>query len=441
MQTYFNELADHVGQSLQKDEVFLARYHAEDSDFVRFNHGQVRQAGSVTQTSLELELVDGARHASVSLGLTGDRAADEQLLDRWIVRLRERLPHVPEDPFLLFATDAPSTEHVGANELRDASGDAIETIQRAAEGRDLVGVYASGLVASGFASSLGQRNWYQTHSHNFDWSFYHAADKAVKSAYAGFRWDEDAFRAKVERASDELAALARAPVTVPPGAYRVYLSPAAVYDIVGMLSWGGFGLKSHRTKQTPLLRLLEGEASFSDRLTLRENTREGIAPNFQGDGFLRPDEVVLIESGEYRSCLVSPRSAKEYGVPTNGAGAEESPESIDLGAGDLPIQDALATLGDGVYVGNVHYLNYSDRTACRTTGMTRFATFLVEGGELSAPLNVMRFDETLYRVLGENLVALTAEREMILDPGTYFERSTESGRVPGAIVEDFTFTL
>ena len=73
--------------------------------------------------------------------------------------------------------------------------------------------------------------------------------------------------------------------------------------------------------------------------------------------------------------------------------------------------------------------------------MTRFATFWVENGEIKAPLNVMRFDETAYRVLGENLVALTAERDLILDADTYSQRSTCSGRLPGALVEDFTFTL
>ena len=73
--------------------------------------------------------------------------------------------------------------------------------------------------------------------------------------------------------------------------------------------------------------------------------------------------------------------------------------------------------------------------------MTRFATFWVENGEIVAPLSVMRFDETLYRMLGENLVGLTAEREWVLDPGSYFERTTSSGRYPGALVEDFNFTL
>ena len=73
--------------------------------------------------------------------------------------------------------------------------------------------------------------------------------------------------------------------------------------------------------------------------------------------------------------------------------------------------------------------------------MRRFATFWVEDGEIAAPLDGMRFDETVYRMLGENLVGLTAERELILHPGTYIQRATTSGRFPGALVEDFNFTL
>ena len=44
-------------------------------------------------------------------------------------------------------------------------------------------------------------------------------------------------------------------------------------------------------------------------------------------------------------------------------------------------------------------------------------------------------------VLGENLIDLTQERELILDADTYFSRKTSSGRVPGALVDEFTFTL
>ena len=73
--------------------------------------------------------------------------------------------------------------------------------------------------------------------------------------------------------------------------------------------------------------------------------------------------------------------------------------------------------------------------------MTRFATLWVENGKIVAPVNVMRFDESVYRLLGSNLVDLTAERDLILDPATYGGRSTHSAKLPGAVIEDFTLTL
>ena len=135
-----------------------------------------------------------------------------------------------------------------------------------------------------------------------------------------------------------------------------------------------------------------------------------------------------------------PRSAQEYGQPTNGASAYEAPESVDLAAGDVPTEEALSRLGTGVWVGNLWYLNYSDRSACRTTGMTRFATFWVENGQIKAPLNVMRFDETIYRVLGENLEALAASPELILSSESYGSRRLASARLPGALLSELAFT-
>jgi predicted Zn-dependent protease len=241
--------------------------------------------------------------------------------------------------------------------------------------------------------------------------------------------------------TDQLKILSKTPRTIDPGRYLVYLSPVALYDILGILSWGGFGLKDHRTKQSTLLKMVEEDARLHPDVTILENTDDGVAPNFQGAGFIKPAQVELIGGGCFRNCLASPRSAKEYGVPTNGASAWEAPESVEMSAGKLPRAEVLDELRDGVYINNVWYLNYSDRPACRITGMTRFATFWVEGGKIVAPLNVMRFDETIYRVLGENLVDLTAERDFLLDPETYEGRSTQSGRIPGALVEDFAFTL
>ncbi len=440
MQDYFYTLADVLTELLHGEEVYTCSFHGEDSTFVRFNRSAIRQPGSVAQRALSLDLSQGQRHASGTVTLSGDVTLDGERLGQLVASLREKLPYLPEDPYFLYATEVQSSEHHGDNRLPENDA-AVAAIIEAGRGRDLIGIYAAGGSYAGFANSLGQRNWFSSHSFNIDWSFYHDQDKAVKTAYAGFVWEPAAFTRKVEAAVAHLEVLRQPPRTIDPGQYRVYLAPAALYDILGILCWGGFGLKDHRTKRTTLLKMVEEGTRLHPAVTLLDNTRDGVAPNFQEAGFLKPDQVTLIEAGAFRDCLVSPRSAQEYGVPTNGASGGEAPASIEMAAGGLARDAVLTQLDTGVYINNVWYLNYSDRSACRLTGMTRFATFWVENGAIQAPLNVMRFDESIYRMLGDHLVDLTADREFILDAGSYHWRSTDSGRLPGALVNDFAFTL
>lgn len=440
MQTEFATIIDHLTPLLRGDEVFTASFAGERSDFVRFNGGRVRQAGVVTQRMLTIDLIAGRRHAAGTLTLSGNPADDRARLSHLVGELRALRAQLGEDPYLHYAREPHSTERRRGATLPDP---AAATAAITAMGRrgDLVGIYAAGAVHAGFANSLGQRNWFTAENFNLDWSFVHDADRAAKGAYAGTDWHADELARRAEVSLEQLAALRRAPRRLAPGRYRVYLAPAAIWELLSILGWGGFGLRAHRTRTTPLLKMIAEGVRLHPRVSIRECTAEGVGPDFQDAGFLRPDEVVLIDGGTYRDCLVSPRSALEYGVETNGAGMNEAPAAVDMAAGDLPADRVLRELGTGIYVSNLWYLNFSDRAACRATGMTRFATFWVERGVIQAPIEVMRFDETVYRMLGDNLVALTVERDFILDPGTYGQRSTDSARLPGALIEDFTLTL
>jgi predicted Zn-dependent protease len=301
-----------------------------------------------------------------------------------------------------------------------------------------VGIYAGGTIWRGFVNSLGQRNWHEVDSFNFDWSLYLEGDKAVKSGYAGFDWEPRALEARLEAGAQQLANLATTRRTLAPGDYRVYLPPRALEELTGLLSWGGFSARARATRQSPLLRMESGSA-LSAKVTMVENTAEGMAPGFQGEGFVKPPRVSLIEQGRLRDALVSPRSAKEYGLVLNAGG--EGPEALDVAPGILQTAQALEALDTGLYVSNLWYLNFSDRPAGRITGMTRFATFWVERGRIVAPITPMRFDDTIYRMLGENLVELTRERELLPDVSTYGERSTSSSHLPGALISSLKFTL
>lgn len=440
MQDYFEEICAAAESALQRDEIYLANFRAEDSLFLRFNKSAVRQPGRVREVELALTLIRGQKQAEARISLCGALDEDRARVRHAFDGLREGIGAAADDPFLLYSTHV----HSSARKIGAPPPDAdalMSAILRAGEGRDLVGFAASGPVNSGFANALGQRNWDEASSFNLDWSFYHAGDKAVKAGHAGFAWDEHAFRQDAERAAAQLEALSRPARSIPPGEYRAYLTPAAMNEIMGMLAWGGFGLAAHRTRSTVFLKMIEGGAGLSPKVTLREASADGAAPGFQSEGFIKPGRVTLIDEGAYGNCLISPRSAAEYGALTNGANGAETPVALDMAPGDLPEADVLKALGEGIYVSNLWYLNFSDRSAGRLTGMTRFACFWVEKGEIVAPLNVMRFDDTIYRLLGTSLEALTAERHFILDPGTYGGRSLESARLPGALLSGIRFTL
>lgn len=438
MQEQFFSCADELITLLHGDEVLLVNYSGEQSDFVRFNAARVRQAGKVNQHYLTLRLIRGARHAAVETTISGVAELDRPMLRDCLEDLRARLGEVPEDPYLLYATEVNCSELVRSADLPDP-GDVLDAVCAAGDGHDAVGLYASGPIYSGFANSFGQRNWFQAAGFHLDSSFYANADKAVKCVYAGLEWDRTAFARKVAAAESELDVIRRPARTIAPGEYRVYLAPSALKEIIHMLGWGGFSIRAHRTGTTPLLRLVRGEAVLARGFTVRENTREGLAPAFSSSGFVKPELITLIENGRYRQALVSPRSSREYGVATTGGG--EYAESLDISGGELAREGIPRALDTGLYINTLWYLHYSDRSAGRITGMTRFATFWVEGGRIVDPVNVMRFDETVYRMLGSELAGLTREREFFPTSLTYFARNTDSIRLPGALVDRFRFTL
>ena len=438
MESAFRELSAEILALQQGDEVLLLNFDGEDSDFVRFNRNAIRQAGHVHQRRLQLTLIDGRHQAAAALQLCGQRAQDLEQARAVLDTLRQQLPFLPDDPYINYAGEPHDTVQRETGSFAPAC-DTVSDIIAAARGLDLVGLWSSGAMASGFANSLGQFNWYSRASFNLDWSCYHQGDKAVQQDYAGFNWQQELFEEKIARARETLPVLARPARSIAPGRYRVFLAPAALYELTTLLGWGGFDLKSHRTAQTPLLRMIRAGVTLHPGVNLTEHHAAGLAPPFTRAGFIKPQCVDLIRDGVYHDCLADARSASEYGTRVNCD--LDYPQSLQIGAGELPAAEALGELDTGLYISNLWYCNYSDRSHCRITGMTRFACLWIERGRIVAPVNVMRFDETLYTILGSGLLALTREREHLFDSNTYERRSQDSALLPGALVEGFRFTL
>ena len=413
---HFKALVDWLKQAVTDQEQFHLGYADEASEFVRFNHAQVRQAGQVQQASLNLKLINDGRHADLGITLSGEAQLDRQRLADGLQQLRETLPLLPPDPYLLLNPDAWHSHNEQLRPLPELA-QVLDDISQAADGVDLVGFYAAGPISRGFASSSGAFGWHRANRFNFDFSLFHANGEAVKASYAGHTWNSAEFAARFQQAREQLAFLGRPLHTLAPGQYRAYLAPAALEEIISA-----------------------GDQSLSPLVTVDEQISGSLSQAFSTEGYPRED-VTLINAGKPEGQLVNSRSAAEYGLSTNGASSDESPSALQMAAGSLAQADILKQLGTGLYISNLWYLNYSDLPAARLTGMTRFATFWVENGEIKAPVSTMRFDDSVYSLLGSQLEALTTDRELLLSPSTYSQRNTASNLLPGALIKRLTLTL
>lgn len=440
MKSYFKKVSEYLFNSLESNEILILNFDAEQTDFVRFNHAKIRQAGNVDQATLTLNLVYKRKTLNSIIRLSLDYQKDSVLLLRTLCYLRREIPELPQDPYLMYERNLNSFDRETKNKSLD-SFNITDSILQGCHSLDMVGILSTGAIMKGFSNSLGQFNWHESQSFNFDWSMYTDTGKAIKQNYSDQVWDQNIFSSLLEESKQKLQVIDNREQTIQPGEYRVYLSPSALNEIVEMLSWGGFSYKANKIGSSPLHLMMKGEKKLNKIISFTEDLTNGISPKFHSDGFIKPDTTELIINGEYKSSLISPRSALEYSVNHNAAEYYESPVSINLKEGVISNDNILATLKDGIYISNLWYLNFSDLNNGRITGLTRFGCFKVSNGEYQGPINTMRFDETIYNIFGDKLIGLTNNKQLLIDSSTYEERSTHSSTIPGAIVEDFKMTL
>ncbi|NJO42876.1 MAG: TldD/PmbA family protein [Cyanobacteria bacterium CRU_2_1] len=436
----FNRLVAALLSELQTQDHIKLELAGEQSQFARFNKARVRQAGCISDGVLTLYLMRDHRNGFREFPFTGNWDVDWQHAQSALADLRREVPQLPDDPYLVLPQGEATSRETHMGQLLDPTL-AVSAILPEVKDLDFAGIYAAGSLVRAYADSAGQKHWFETESFALDYSLFTEDGQAVKGTFAGNQWDQTAYVAKLENSKRQLERLARSPKSVPRGQYRTYLAPTAVAELVTMFSWGGVSEASMQRGGSALGLLQRGEKHLSPKFDLSENFKRGLVPRFNEWGEIAPIALPIIEKGKLVNTLVNSRTAKEYDKTANGANGSESLRSPDLSPGTLASSDILKALDTGLYVSNLHYLNWSDRPNGRITGMTRYACFWVEEGEIVAPIENLRFDESLYACFGENLIDLTEFQEVIPEVGTYDRRDLGGIWVPGMLIENFTYTL
>ncbi len=448
LEAHFEKLSQSIFSTLRSDEELNITLNAEQSDFVRFNRAKVRQNTFVEQSAISLQFQAKRRQVTFEFMLSGNLNTDCKMSEMLISRARLEVDALPEDEFLVPMENRGESRKVHRGSLLSIQ-EAMKTITHIAQGSDFVGFYASGPQIRANRNSRGQKHWFSTESFFVDYSLFtinsDGENKAVKGVYSDTSWDAAQMEKRLQLSKNQLSLSQRKSMQLKPGNYRTFLAPGAVSEICSQLSQSALSLSSLKKGSCAFSKLYDGQVVLSPQFNLQENFAMGFCPQFNSLGELAPERLKLIDAGQLKNMLVSSRAEKEYGTKSNAADngmfGTESLRSPEISAGNLPESQVLEALGTGLYLSNLHYLNWSDLSSARITGMTRYACFWVERGEIVGPIKDMRFDESLYQILGSSLEALT--REQHVDPGisTYFHRELGAKKIPGMLLSQFSLTL
>ena len=425
---------------LKAGEALSLEFAGEASAFMRFSGGRVRQTGEVEAAVVEFRLYAGGRTLRKAFSLPGNAMGDLAAAALALKEARGEAARLPPDPYQVLPAAAERSSEAYPGSLPDPE-ELPREILGPAEGLDFVGLHAQGRVARGAANSSGARHFFATENFSTDWSAWLPSGKAVKSVYAGRDWDGEEHARRIAASRPLLEGLSLPERRLEPGSYRAYLSPEALGALMVFFSWRGLSERELREGESSFLALREGRRSLSPKFTLVQDFSLGVEPRFNGLGETAPERLVLVDRGRLAASLVSARTARQYGLASTAAPEDESLRSPAVAPGGLPAAEALQALDTGLYVSNLHYANWSDFASARVTGMTRFACFWVEGGKIAAPIKDMRFDESLYELLGGGLLDLTAERSLVPSTGSYGLRDVGGRLLPGLLLGGLRLTL
>jgi len=441
----FKKLIPLVLAKLESQEAARLQLSGETSDFIRFNHGRIRHSHSTDQVQIKLIWQKSRRELQFTFTLNQDLKQILQLIEDFLTQSRLLVSALPEQQGFVAITGNLQEERQTPSQIPPLEYFLTEFPKTIAQD-DLAGLVTRGFQYEGLANHLGEFLWFEAETFFIDYSLYEGRS-ASKGGISGAVFSESTWLQNLQQTRQNLEFLKKPRKKITPGAYRVYLAPAALYELIEKLKgWGleypsPLSLKKFKQGSSPFSDLIKGHRSLSEKFTLYENSSLGFVPSFNSLGEKVPENLPLIHKGQLKNMLVSTNSAHAYEVNSLNIDVAENILSPDVAPGSLCFNDILPKLEQGLYLSNLHYVNFSDLKTARVTGMTRYACYWVENGQIQSPIEDMRFDVSLYDVWGDNLLELTDFTIPFLSTDTYSHRNWGGARVPGALVQNFQFTL
>ncbi len=240
-----------------------------------------------------------------------------------------------------------------------------------------------------------------------------------------------------ERAADK-ALKSRKPRAIEPGDYTVILEPRPAARFLSLLltAMDGRAAEEGRSFMSGKERgqTKVGEKLFGDNVTIRSVTNHPVLRQTPvGEDGLAARDLTWVEKGVVRNLYNNRFWASKTGKqPT----ATPPGLSLVMDGGTTSLDEMIRTTRRGLLVSFFWYMRPVEAMNILYTGMTRDGLFLIENGEITAPVQNFRWNETP-AVAFNNISALGPPEPM--HTGEAYDQPG-TAMVPAMRIEDFTMT-
>lgn len=420
----------------EETEVLL---YANASALTRYTNSAIHQNVAEDNMMVSFRLVNGGRTGCAATSKTDD-ASLRSTIERAMAFSAAQRPD-PDWPGLPEPTPVPkllrryeSTAIFGPEERAEGVRTVISTAKGA--GLEAAGVFSMTDSVIGAGNSKGVRAIGDITEAQLTTLASGPDSTGFAEALAG-----DVTAIDPKRIASVAVSKARAsagPIELKPGRYTVILEPPAVADMLGFLSYVGFGAKALQEKRSFMVDKL-GEKVVGDNITIYD---DGTDPRTLSLGFdfegVPKQKVGLIENGVARSVVYDSYTAARDGRTSTGH-ALPAPNTygplatnLFLAPGDASLDGMINSIERGVLITRFHYTNVENPMTAMLTGMTRDGTLLIEEGEIVGGVRNMRFTQSILEAL--SCVQMISEGLQLCDSfmGSFL--------VPALLVREFNFT-
>jgi predicted Zn-dependent protease len=390
-----------------------------NSALTRFTRNAIHQNVAQRKYLLNLEVVvDGKRRGSMALNSLGDADIDESL-DRVLKIARVSTP----DPDFVSLPEpreiAPLSEIFNKKTAEVTPEDRVEGVQALIDAaldhdkrvRWSTGAYSTESGTYAVANSLGVEA--ETAYARASVDIVTKAGKNEDGSGYSARFSRDVgefdFEAMARKAAED-AVNGIAPDLIPIGEYEAVFTPATLSTFTGFMGQLGFSARAYQDGYSCLTDRI-GSQVFDEKLTIHDMGRSLETFNampFDGEGVPK-GTLRLVDGGVPENLCYDSYTALKDGVESTGHALPKSgrfffrgmplPLNMVVEPGEATVEEMIEDTKRGVYLTRLHYVNAIRRDLAVISGLTRDACWLIEDGEVKHPIKVMRFTDSVIRVM------------------------------------------